>query len=162
MAAAPDPVPAYEAPNPVAAAVWRACIDELEAPKPGNVSFMSDGHGMTAEDFVASARCTAEVLGTPGLSLGERVLASIESTHAATGCNTNLGIVLLCAPLAHAALVDGAPDLPLRVLLARVLERASAGDTERVFQAIRLAGPAGLGESARHDVHAPASAPFSP
>ena len=161
MAAAPDPVPTYEASNPVAAAVWRACIDELEAPKPGNVSFGSDGHGMTAEDFVASARCTADVLGTPGLSLGERVLASIEATHAAIGCNTNLGIVLLCAPLAHAAL-DSASDLPLRLLLARVLERASAGDTERVFQAIRLAGPAGLGESARHDVHAPASAPLLP
>ena len=26
--------PAYEAPNAVAAAVWRACIEELEAPNP--------------------------------------------------------------------------------------------------------------------------------
>ena len=143
----------------MAAAVWRACIDELEAPKPGNVSFLSDGHGMTADDFVASARCTADVLGTPGLSLGERVLGSIEATHAATGCNTNLGIVLLCAPLAHAAL-DGAQELPLRARLARVLEQASIEDTERVFDAIRTAEPAGLGESARHDVHAPATAPL--
>ena len=169
MAAAPDARagrapsgtrrPVYEAPNPVAAALWRACIEELEAPKPGNVSFASAGHGMTAEDFVASARGTADVLGTPGLSLGERVLGSIEATRAAAGCNTNLGIVLLCAPLAQAALSQE-PGRPLRAGLARALATAGVEDTERVFAAIRLAGPAGLGESGRHDVRAPATAPL--
>ena len=159
MAVRPDARPAYDAPNPVAAAVWRACIEELEAPKPGNVSFGSPGHGMTADHFVASARCTADVLGTPGLSLGERVLGSIEATHAAVGCNTNLGIVLLCAPLAQAAL-DADRDRPLRVGLARALEGASVEDTECVFAAIRLAQPAGLGESARHDVRSSAAAPL--
>ena len=151
--------PAYEAPNAVAAAVWRACIEELEAPKPGNVSFASAGHGMTADDFVASARCTADVLGARGLSLGERVLGSIEATRAAAGCNTNLGIVLLCAPLAHAALSEG-PGRPLRAGLARVLAAAGVEDTERVFAAIRLAEPAGLRESARHDVRTPATVPL--
>ena len=159
MAALPEARPAYDAPNPVAAAVWRACMEELEAPKPGNVSFASAGHGMTVDDFVASARCTADVLGTPNLSLGERVLGSIEATRAATGCNTNLGIVLLCAPLAQAAL-DADRDRPLRAGLARVLEDATVEDTERVFAAIRLAEPAGLGQSERHDVRSPAAAPL--
>ena len=157
--ALPEARPAYDAPNPVAAAVWRACMEELEAPKPGNVSFASAGHGMTADDFVASARCTADILGTPALSLGERVLGSIEATRVATGCNTNLGIVLLCAPLAQAAL-DADRDRPLRAGLARVLEDATVEDTERVFAAIRLAEPAGLGESERHDVRSPAAAPL--
>ena len=159
MAAVLEARPACRAPNPVAASVWHACLEELEAPKPGNVSFASSGHGMTAADFVASARCTADVLGTPGLSLGERVLRSIESTRAATGCNTNLGIVLLCAPLAQAAL-DEDRDRPLRARLARILEEASIEDTEQVFAAIRLAEPAGLGESGRHDVRSPAAAPL--
>ena len=159
MAVEPEARPAYEASNPVAAAVWRACIEELEAPKPGNVSFASPGHGMTAAEFVASARCTADVLGTPGLSLGERVLRSIEATHAATGCNTNLGIVLLCAPLAHAAL-HGNRKGPLRAGLARVLDEACVADTDKVFRAIRLAEPAGLGESGRHDVRSLAAAPL--
>ena len=159
MAAAVEARPAYRAANPVAAAVWRACIEELEAPKPGNVSFASPGHGMTADDFTASARCTADVLGTPGLSLGERVLGSIEATRTATGCNTNLGIVLLCAPLAQAAL-DADRGRSLRARLARVLEEASVEDTERVFEAIRLAEPAGLGASERHDVRSPAAAPL--
>ena len=159
MAALPEAPPTYDASNPVAAAVWRACIEELEAPKPGNVSFASAGHGMTADDFVASARCTADVLGTPDLSLGERVLGSIEATREATGCNTNLGIVLLCAPLAQAAL-DADRDRPLRAGLARVLVDATVEDTERVFAAIRLAEPAGLGESERYDVRSPATAPL--
>ena len=159
MAAVPEARPAYRASNPVAAAVWRACIEELEAPKPGNVSSASPGHGMTADDFVASARCTADVLGTPGLSLGERVLGSIEATRAATGCNTNLGIVLLCAPLAQAALEEER-DRTLRTGLCRVIGEASVEDTALVFAAIRLAGPAGLGGSERHDVRRPATAPL--
>ena len=159
MSAVLEARPAFEASNRVAAAVWDACIEELDAPKPGNVSFGSPAHGMTADDFVASARCTADVLGTPGLSLGERVLRSVEATRAATGCNTNLGIVLLCAPLAHAAL-DEDRDSPLRTRLARVLVEASIEDTALVFAAIRLAEPAGLGESERHDVRSPAAAPL--
>ena len=139
--------------------MWRACVEEIEAPKPGNVSFGSPGHGMTADDFVASARCTADVLGAPDLSLGERVLGSVEATRAAVGCNTNLGIVLLCAPLAQAAF-DGDRDHSLRDGLVRALARASVEDTERVFAAIRLAEPAGLGESRRHDVRSPAAAPL--
>ena len=114
---------------------------------------------MAADDFVASARCTADVLGTPGLSLGERVLGSIEATRAATGCNTNLGIVLLCAPLAQAALEEER-DRTLRTGLCRVIGEASVEDTALVFAAIRLAGPAGLGGSERHDVRRPATAPL--
>ena len=159
MAAVPEARPEYEAPNPVAAAVWRACIEELEAPKPGNVSFASAGHGMTAADFVASARCAADVLGTPDLSLGERVLGAVEATRAAVGRNTNLGIVLLCAPLAQAALA-GDPGRSLRDTLVRVLDEAGVEDTQRVFDAIRLAGPAGLGERPRHDVRRSAAAPL--
>ena len=155
----PESRPVYHAPNPVSGAIWRACIEELEAPKPGNVSFDSAGHGMEAEDFVTSARCCADVLGTPGMSLGERVLGSIEATRAAVGCNTNLGIVLLCAPLAQAAL-EGDPERPLRARLAAVIAAAGVEDTERIFTAIRLAAPAGLGVSDRHDVRTPAQAPL--
>ena len=153
----PETPRAGQLPNPVADAVWRACIEELEAPKPGNVSFASPGHGMSADDFVVSARCSAEVLGTPGLSLGERVFGSIEATRLAVGCNTNLGIVLLCAPLAHAAL-EGEAGRPLRARVTEVLASSGIDDTDRVLAAIRLAAPAGLGASRRHDVRTPATA----
>ena len=87
------------------------------------------------------------------------MLGAVEATRAAAGCNTNLGIVLLCAPLAQAAL-GGNPERSLRDALVRVLDEAGVEDTQRVFEAIRLAGPAGLGESPRHDVRRSAAAPL--
>lgn len=63
------------------------------------------------------------------------------------------------APLAHAAL-EGDPACPLRRRLEGVLDTAGVEDSERVFAAIRLAAPAGLGASERHDVRLPAAAPL--
>ena len=77
------------------------------------------GHGRTVGDFQKRAAVTAEVLGRPGLSVGERIQGSVEATSKAVGCNTNLGIVLLCAPLAHAALAGDA-GAGLRAGVSRV------------------------------------------
>jgi len=44
----------------------------------------------------------AAVIAVPGASVGRRILRAIQSTRAMVAFNTNLGIVLLCAPLAHA------------------------------------------------------------
>ncbi len=135
----------------VAEAVRGACLDELAALKPGNVHVYADGHGMTVEDFRNSAAVTAEILGQPGLSVGERIQGSVEATRAAAGCNTNLGIVLLCAPLAHAALAGDA-GARLRAGVSTVLDALDIADAELAYRAIRLAAPAGLGSSDRHDV----------
>ena len=70
------------------------------------------------------------------------------------GQNTNLGIILLCAPLAAAA---EAEDTPLRSALARVLDRLDRADAQDVFAAIAAANPGGLGRAPRHDVNAPAT-----
>ena len=132
-------------------AVAAACIAELEALKPGNVHVHADGHGMTVADFRKSARVTADVLGTPGLRVGERILRAVETTMRTVGCNTNLGILLLCAPLAEAA-HQGHLGPGLRAGLKGVLAALDAEDARLAYRAIRLANPAGLGVSARHDV----------
>ena len=87
----------------IAAAFVAACRDELDAPKPGNVHVFADGHRMTAADFVRSAQAAAGPLTASGARVGLRILRAVEATHAAVGTNTNLGIILLCAPLAAAA-----------------------------------------------------------
>lgn len=138
-------------PTEIEAAFLAACRDEVEAPKPGNVHIFSAGHGMTAEQFFVSADVSAPLLATPGKSVGERIYDAVAASFAATGLNTNLGIVLLCAPLAAAA--ERAHDA-LQTELALVLARLNRRDTERVFAAIRLANPGGLGSAERHDVHA--------
>lgn len=138
-------------PVPVRRALRRALMAELDAPKPGNVSLASPGHGMTATDFVRSADVVVPTLCTDQATVGERIYAAVRDTRAAVGCNTNLGIVLLCAPLAHAALAPH-PGGDLRARLEAVLARLSVADAALAYRAIRLAAPAGLGSSAEHDV----------
>ncbi|RKT47114.1 triphosphoribosyl-dephospho-CoA synthase [Thiocapsa rosea] len=141
----------------IARAYREACELELAALKPGNVHRAADGHGMTLTDFMRSAEVSAGPLTEPGLGLGERAFRAVAATREAVGCNTNLGIVLLCAPLVQAALDPG--DSGLRERLRRTLRRADARDTDGLFRAIRLAAPAGLGVAELHDVAGPATAP---
>ena len=135
----------------IAAAYRAACALELDAQKPGNVHRASAGHGMTVADFLRSAQVSAGPLTRPGLGLGERVFRAVSATRQAVGCNTNLGILLLSAPLIQAALAPSAGG-DLRQRLGAVLKAADRQDTEWLFQAIRLAAPGGLGASAEHDV----------
>jgi triphosphoribosyl-dephospho-CoA synthase len=138
------------------AAVFRwACLAELEAPKPGNVHVFADGHRMTMDEFIRSADAAAGPLSTGQAGVGARILGAVEATFAAVGSNTNLGIILLCAPLAAAAEVGRAD---LRASLARILENLTIEDADLAFRAITRAAPAGLGRSPRHDVFEPARA----
>ncbi|MEJ2643368.1 MAG: triphosphoribosyl-dephospho-CoA synthase [Gammaproteobacteria bacterium] len=132
-------------------AYLRACEVELQAFKPGNVSVRSPGHGMTASDFRLSAKASAPALASPTVGLGLRVYHAVADTRRAVGCNTNLGIVLLCAPLMQAAM-DGTGQ-GLRADLGRVLCAAGRDDAAWVYRAIRIAAPGGLGTAVRHDVH---------
>lgn len=137
-------------PRRLAGAFKNACLAELEALKPGNVHIFADGHGMVVQDFIRSADAAAQEIARPESSVGQRIKASIEATWQAVGCNTNLGIVLLCAPMIHAALEDG--DASLIEKLERVLQGLTVEDAALAFEAILRALPAGLGESAQHDV----------
>jgi triphosphoribosyl-dephospho-CoA synthase len=137
----------------VAAAYRDVCLAELAALKPGNVHVFAGGHDMTTADFEASAEVSAAAMGAPALSVGERIFEAIRRTRETVGCNTNLGIVLLCAPLAQAALSPAGGSL--RERLRDVLRRLDVADAERAFAAIRLAEPGGLGAAPQHDVRAP-------
>ena len=95
----------------IAAAFRAACLDELEAPKPGNVHVFASGHRMTAAEFVRSAEAAAAPLALPEARVGNRIRDAVEATLTLVGTNTNLGIILLCAPLAAAADVRPS-DLP--------------------------------------------------
>ncbi len=136
-------------------AVLASMVGEVDALKPGNVHRFAAGHGMTYEDFVTSAECSAPCLCEPGVLLGRRVLNAITATRAAVSVNTNLGIVLLQAPLICAAERAKDPSR-LRRALAETLGALHKNDTEDVFSAIRLARPGGLGHTEEYDVHSSA------
>ena len=120
---------------------------------------MAAFHDTRYEDFLASAAAIGPAMARAvEQSLGATIRDAVEATRHWTHANTNLGIVLLLAPLARAAL-DPAPD-PLPRRLDRVLDAASVADTADVYAAIRRAAPAGLGRVADQDIAAPPSVPL--
>lgn len=140
----------------IADAFREACLDELGALKPGNVHRFAEGHSMTLAHFEASARAAAPAIAAPGLRVGQRILKAIEATREAVGLNTNLGIVLLSAPLVAAVWRPERGGLRERV--AAVLDALDRNDAEQAYRAIRLAVPGGLGRSAAEDVASPPAA----
>src|SRR6187397_2448274 len=88
----------------IAGRAFLACYLEATAPKPGNVSPGQPFADVRYEDFLASAEAIARPFeGVGRCPLGETILLAVEATAARTRANTNLGIVLLLAPLARAA-----------------------------------------------------------
>jgi triphosphoribosyl-dephospho-CoA synthase len=138
----------------IGAAFERACRDELEALKPGNVHIFASGHAMTVEDFRLSARSAAPFIARPGARIGKRIAGAVKASLEATGQNTNLGIVLLCAPLAAAAERKGSD---LRAAVREVVAKLDREDARLTFEAITSASPGGLGEVPKHDVRSPAT-----
>ena len=139
-------------------AFLRACRLDVETSKPGNVSVASAGHGMTSAQFIASAGAAAAGLFTPGARVGARILDAVRRTFDAVGCNTNLGIVLLAAPLC-AALERFEPNEPVdatrwRAATERVLAALDIDDARLAYRAIALANPGGLGDAPEQPVHA--------
>jgi triphosphoribosyl-dephospho-CoA synthase len=134
----------------------QACEVELQAFKPGNVSIYADGHGMTVADFRISAEVSATPISNPSYSLGEKIFYAVKATREAVGCNTNLGIILLCAPLLRAVSMME-PGMSLRSALQKVLTMTTIADAGWVFKAITLASPGGLGGSDSQDVKNKAS-----
>ena len=137
----------------IRAAFIAACKLDVAALKPGNVHHYADGHGMRAQDFLVSAEAAAPALCRAGAPLGPRLLDAVAATRAAVGCNTNLGILLLCAPLALAAERRHGGELAAAV--AEVLDGLDRRDAALAYRAIARADPGGLGEAGEDDVRRP-------
>jgi triphosphoribosyl-dephospho-CoA synthase len=142
----------------IGAAAQLACLLEATAPKPGNVSPGLSFGDTTYDDFLASAAAIGHPLGTAATRpLGETILLALEATRRWTSANTNLGIILLLAPLARAAGLDHggaasiAPDT-LRTELRRVLAETTVDDARSAYAGIRRSAPGGLGTVAAQDV----------
>ena len=133
-----------------------ACYQEIEALKPGNVHRFADGHRMNAEQFFESAQISSYAVSDPPLTVGERILAAVTATQAKIETNTNLGILLLCVPLAKAAESGG----DLQTNLVATLDLLDVDDARNVFAAIVLARPGGLGSAPKHDVSKEPEAPL--
>jgi triphosphoribosyl-dephospho-CoA synthase len=125
-----------------------ACILEVTARKPGNVHparGFDDTHHL---DFLLSASAIAGPLDRAReLGVGGAILQAVEATRRVVATNTNLGMILLLAPLAAVP-----QNEPLRDGVGDVLASTTRDDALLVYRAIRLAKPGGLGEAAEQDV----------
>jgi triphosphoribosyl-dephospho-CoA synthase len=136
-------------PDAVAGAAQLACVLEVSAEKPGNITPSQDFDDTSYEDMLRSGIALGAELGRAGQrGVGETVLAAVRASRGAAGANTNLGIALLLAPLGRAAL----EGRPLRERLGDVLCALTVDDARDAYAAIRLAGAGGLQEPVEHDV----------
>lgn len=125
-----------------------ACILEVTARKPGNVHRFADFADCTQLDFLVSATAIAGPLDRAAeIGVGAAVCAAVETTRRVVATNTNLGMILLLAPLA--AVPAG---VALRDGLGAVLAGLTVDDARHAYRAIRLATPGGLGTAAEQDV----------
>lgn len=125
-----------------------ACLLEVAAIKPGNVHRFADLPGLRYVDFVLSAAAIAGPLDRAvSEGVGSAVLAAIGATRRVVSTNTNLGIVLLLAPLAAVP-----QDIDLAEGVERVLAETTVADACLVYRSIRLAQPGGMGEVPDQDV----------
>src|ERR1700733_4603832 len=134
-----------------------ACLLEGSAGKPGNITPAHDFTDTTYADMVRSALALGPVFARPHVlrrSVGELISDGVEATARVAGANTNLGIVLLFAPLARAAATSY--EESLRPAVERILARLDVDDASTAFAAIARASPGGLGDATEHDVRAPA------
>ena len=133
----------------VAGSAQLACVLEVSAEKPGNITPSHDFDDTSYEDMLRSAIAVGPELARAGeRGVGETIRAVVEATRRATPANTNLGIALLLAPLAKAALEEGA----LRARLAATLRALNVADARAAYAAIRRARAGGLHERVEHDV----------
>jgi triphosphoribosyl-dephospho-CoA synthase len=139
--------------------VQLACLLEVSAAKPGNVTPAHDFSDTTYADMVRSGLALGSAFTRERArrrGVGELIADGVQVTARVTDANTNLGIVLLFAPLVRAAATRAA-DETLRSATERVLAQLDVDDAAAAFAAIVQARPGGLGDAPQHDVRAPAS-----
>jgi triphosphoribosyl-dephospho-CoA synthase len=138
--------------------VQLACVLEVSAPKAGNITPAHDFTDTTYADMVRSALALGPVFSRRRArrqGVGALIADGVRATARVTGANTNLGIVLLFAPLVRAEATRETGE-PLRDATERVLAGLDVDDAAAAFAAIVQAHPGGLGEAPEHDVRSPA------
>lgn len=145
--------------DPIGLATWNSFVLDVTALKPGNVHSSSEGHGMTVEDFLRSAWVACIEICNPTYRLGQRIVRSAKATLEEVGKNTNLGIILLCAPLLHAC-QHRDENQTLQQSVKACIDDSDLNDAGDLNRAIRLMRPAGLGRVSEHDVWDTAQVPI--
>ena len=154
-----------------------AMLLEVSASKPGNVTPTASFEGTRIEHFLASAvasNSSFEKAAQRGIAVSENKLnicevgiggiikeCAVDINAWQTGGNTLLGTVMLLVPIAVAAgMTPTGKNFNFKLLrenLRLAVESTTAEDAVRLYEAIDVAKPSGLGDAPDLDVTDPAS-----
>ena len=154
-----------------------ALLEVSGYPKPGNVHRTQNFQDTHYEHFLISSVAIIPILrniASQGkrvmnkeillneLNLGAAILNAVKSTQLwQSAGNTNLGIILLFVPLACAAgmLIDHPNPslLKLRNNLDLIIQNSTPTDTVKLYEAIHIADPGGLGKVTEFDINGESS-----
>jgi triphosphoribosyl-dephospho-CoA synthase len=141
-----DPPPEPPPQDPLATkraarAMWSACVADVRVMKPGHIQVRPASACVITDAVQSSAQVAPQALCAPASGVGRRIYAAVEATHRVVpSCDTNLGILVLCAPLVHAFLVETRGHT-LRARLHHVLANLTSEDADLTRRAVRLAIP---------------------
>ena len=138
-------------PKNIQSAYLFSCHKDIELIKPGNVNIISPHKDTNARDYIESSVLSSKILFQEKLTLGERILESVKITRKKIKTNTNLGIILLCAPIIHAIIKF--KDLELRDGIKMTLSSSTPKDTLDICSAINISSPGGLGKRDVYDTN---------
>lgn len=131
-------------------------------PKPGNVHRTRNYDDMVFEDFIISGvvigntmeevASQAKSLDEPsGAELGKYILQSVSETDKWIANNTNLGIMMMCIPIAAAASISDSFD-EIQENIAKLMDATTVDDACNLYDAINIADAGGMGDQDEFDV----------
>ena len=131
-------------------------------PKPGNVHRTRNYDDMVFQDFAISAVVigdTMEEVATQAkeaddlskAELGRFILQAVDETNKWIETNTNLGIMMMCIPIAAAASISGGFD-EIQENVGRLMDATTVDDAVNLYDAINIADAGGMGDQEEFDV----------
>lgn len=136
-----------------------ACKLDVFSIKPGNVFFNHPAYGMTHKDFLQSSMACSDIICENGMDIGIKVLECVKASFDVVGCNTNLGIILLCAPIVEAIYLDKDHKF-LQSNLKIVIDGIDEKQTASIYKAINMAHAGGMGSKEEFDLNEDNSSNF--
>ena len=131
-------------------------------PKPGNVHRTRNYDDMVFQDFAISAVVIGDTMEDVAsqakeiddlskAELGKYIFQAVDETNRWIETNTNLGIMMMCIPIAAAASISNNFD-EIQENVGRLMDATTVEDAVNLYDAINVADAGGMGDQEEFDV----------
>lgn len=128
----------------------KACMLDIRSLKPGNVNTNSPSKNLNYLDFLKSIEACSDIITQPNILLEDRIFESIKSTINIVGTNTNLGIILLCAPIIQAYYSQGRTNISENI--HKEIISLDHNSTKKIYEGINLSMAGNMGSVESFDL----------